>query len=129
MKTQITFRDFKGFHHLREYVQATIDQTLGKLDSSGFADVTVIIGTDHARHIDGRSPNFLCEATIKVKSQKIFVKKINSDFQTSVKKCIKALSDIIVKKTKARRQKLRRGMVNMAQVSYDNNYAPNTTEI
>lgn len=129
MKTQITFRDIKGFDHLREYVQATIDQTLGKLDSSLFTDLNVIIGTDHARHVDGRSPDFLCEATIKVKSQKIFVKKIDADFQMSVKKCMKALSDIIVKKTKARRHKIRRGTAHLAQMSYDTIYAPSITEI
>lgn len=118
MKTQITFRDFKGFDHLREYVQATVEQTVGKLDLGRFADVNVIIGTDHARHAAGRSPNFLCEATIKVKSQKIFVKKLDADFQASVRKCMKAVSDILVKKTTARRHKIRRGIASMAQMSY-----------
>jgi ribosome-associated translation inhibitor RaiA len=129
MKTQITFRDFKGFDHLREYVQSTIDQTLGKLDLSRYADVNVIIGTDHARHTDGKSPNFLCEVTLKVKSQKIFVKKIDADFQASVRKCMKAASDILVKKTTARRHKIRRGIASMAQMSYGASYSPSTTEI
>ncbi len=129
MKTQITFRDFKGFDHLREYVQATIDQTIGKLDLSRFADVNVIVGTDHARHLDGRPPSFLCEATLKVKSQKIFVKKLDTDFQASVRKCMKAVSDILIKKTTARRHKVRRGIANMAQMSYGINSLPSTTEI
>lgn len=129
MKTQITFRDFKGFDHLREYVQATIDQTLGKLDLTRFADVNIIVGTDHARHADGRVPQFLCEATLKVKSQKIFVKKLDADFQASVRKCMKAVTDILVKKTTARRHKIRRGISNMAQMSYDLSYSPSTSEI
>lgn len=129
MKTQITFRDFKGFDHLREYVQTTIDQTVGKLDLSRFADVNIIIGKDHARHADGGSPNFLCEATLKVKSQKIFVKKLDADFQTSVRKCMKAVSDILIKKTTARRHKVRRGIASMAQMSYGTSFSPSTTEI
>lgn len=129
MKTQITFRDFKGFDHLREYVQATIDQTVGKLDLGRFADVNIIVGTDHARNGDGGSPNFLCEATLKVKSQKIFVKKLDHDFQGSVRKCMKALSDIVVKKTRTRRHKIRRGLANLAQMSYETNYEPSTSGI
>jgi ribosome-associated translation inhibitor RaiA len=129
MKTQITFRDFKGFDHLRDYVQTTIDQTVGKFDLSRSADVNVIIGTDHARHFDGRSPHFLCEATIRFKSQKIFVKKLDVDFQAAVRKCMKTVSDILVKKTRTRRHKIRRGMANMAQMSYGINYATSTNEI
>ncbi len=129
MKTQITFRDFKGFGHLREYVQTTLDQTVGKLDLSRTADVNVIIGTDHARHVDGRSPDFLCEATIRVKSQKIFVKKLDADFQQAVRKCMKVLSDILVKKTTIRRHKIRKGIANRAQMSYLPNFTPSTNEI
>lgn len=129
MKTQITFRDFKGFDHLREYVQTTIDQTIGKLDLGRLADVNVIIGTDHARHVDGKAPNFLCEATLKVKSQKIFVKKLDADFQASVRKCMKAATDILIKKSTARRHKIRRGIASLAQMSYGVNYTPSTTEI
>lgn len=117
MTTQINFRDFQGFEHLKEFVQLTVDQTIGKLDMSRFADVNITIGTDHARH-DGRSPFFMCEATLKVKSQKVFVKKVDVDFQASVRKCMKAACQILVKKHTMKRQKHRQGLSGLAQMSY-----------
>ena len=126
MTTQITFRDLKGFDHLREYVQATINQTVGKLNLSRSTDINIIIRTDHGRQADGRPPVFLCEATLKDKSQKIFVKKFDADFQTSVRKCMKAVTDILVKRSAARRHKTRRGLTNIAQMTYGLNYEPST---
>ena len=129
MRKQITFRKFKGFDHLRDYVEMAFDQSIGKLDTSHFADVNIIIGTDHARHKDGRPPQFLCEATLKAKSQKIFVKKLDTDFQSAVRKCMKALSDIIIKKSTARRHKIRRGLAKIDEIIYDPSLSSSFAEV
>ncbi len=118
MKTQITFRDFKGLDHLKEYVEATIEHTIGKLDVEKATDLNIIIGSDHARHKDGRAPDFLCEATLRVKTQKIFVKKLDADFKVAVRKCMKAISDILIKKSTIRRHKIRKGSAHTEQSNY-----------
>lgn len=129
MRKQITFRDFKGFDHLRDFVETACDQSIGKLDPGHVGDVNITIGTDHARHKDGRYPQFLCEATLRLKSQKIFVKKFDIDFQSAVRKCMKALSDILIKKSATRRHRIRRGLASMTQISYEPSLSSGFVEV
>lgn len=118
MKTQIIFRGFEGFDHLKSFVQETLEHSLGKLELGNVDEVKMIVGTTHARRL-GRPPSFLCEAIMKSRNRSFFAKKIDLDFQNSVRKCVKALSRLVINSSRSKRDK-RRG-TDRHQSAYDFN--------
>lgn len=118
MKTNIIFRGFEGFDHLKTYVQECLDNSLGKLDLGKIDEIKVIVDTTHHRR-QGHPPRFLCEAMMKAKNRTYFSKKTDANFQASVKKCAKALSKIYVSATRSQRDKRR--SIDRHQSAYDFN--------
>ncbi len=106
MKTQVIFRGFEGFDHLKKYVLDCLENTVGKLDTHSLDEVKVIVDTTHNRRL-GHPPEFLCEALMRTRARTFFTKKIDKDFHASVKKCMKALSKTLINSTRAKRDKRR----------------------
>lgn len=106
MKTQVTFRGFEALDHLRTYVEDCLNNSVGKLDLGHIDEVKVIVGTTNSRRL-GHKPQFLCEAVMKTQRRVFFAKKIDLDFQSSVRKCMKALSKRLINTTRTRRDKRR----------------------
>lgn len=118
MKTNIIFRGFEGFDHLRNYVQDCLDNSLGKLDLGQIDEIKVIVDTTHHRRL-GHPPQFLCEAMMKTRNRNFFTKKTDLNFHASVKKCTRALAKIYVGMTRSRRDKRR--SIDRHQSAYDFN--------
>lgn len=118
MKAHIIFRGFEGFDHLKSYVLDCLEHTVGKLDTNKMKEIKIIIDTTHNRH-QRQPPEFLCEAIMKTSHRTFFTKKIDKDFYTSVKKCMKALSKNLINNTRIKRDKRR--SINRHQSVYDFN--------
>lgn len=106
MKTNVIFRGFEGFDHLKSFVQDTIEHSIGKLDLGNVQEIKVIVGTNHSRRL-GRPPDFSCEAVMKTKRRTFFAKKMDLDFHSAVRKCAKALSKIFINSSRNARDKRR----------------------
>lgn len=106
MKTNIIFRGFEGFDHLKSFVQDTIEHSIGKLDLGNVQEIKVIVGTTHSRRL-GHPPDFSCEAVMKTKKRTFFAKKMDLDFHSAVRKCAKALSKIFINTSRNARDKRR----------------------
>lgn len=106
MKTQIIFRGFEGFDHLKKYIIDSFESSVGKLDLSQVDDLKVIVGTTHARRL-GHPPSFSCEAIMKSKRHTFFAKKTDAEMQNSVKKCMKAIARKFIHTSRALRDKRR----------------------
>ena len=118
MKTQVIFRGFEGLDHLKNFVQETLDHSIDKLELVNVDEVKVIVGTTHARRL-GRPPTFQCEAMMKSRNRSFFAKKNDLDFQGSVRKCVKALSKLVINSTRTKRDKRR--STDRHQSAYDFN--------
>ncbi len=106
MKTNVIFRGFEGFDHLKSFVIDTIEHSIGKLDLGNIQEVKIIVGTTHSRRI-GHPPDFSCEAVMKTKKRTFIAKKIDLDFHSAVKKCVKTLSKIFINTNRNARDKRR----------------------
>ena len=118
MKTQVIFRGFEGLDHLKSFVQETLEHSIGKLDLGSSDEIKVIVGTTHARRL-GRPPTFVCESLMKSRNRSFFAKKNDIDFQSSVRKCVKALSKLVINSTRTKRDKGR--STDRHQSAYDFN--------
>lgn len=116
MRTQIIFRGFEGLDHLKTYVLNCLEQYVGKLDTNK-GEVKIIVNTTH--HRQSQPTEFLCEAIMKTRQRTFFTKKVDKDFYTSVKKCMKALSKSLINSNRAKRDKRR--SVDHHQSAYDFN--------
>jgi hypothetical protein len=106
MKTNVIFRGFEGFDHLKTFVQDTIEHSIGKLDLGNVQEIKVIVGTTHSRRL-GHPPDFSCEAVMKTRKRTFFAKKMDLDFHSAVRKCAKALSKIFINTNRNARDKRR----------------------
>lgn len=106
MKTKVIFRGFEGFEHLKNFVQETVEHSLGKLDIGNVQEVKVIVGKTHSRRL-GHPPSFSCEAVMKTRKRTFFAKKMDLDFQAAVRKCAKALSQIFINTNRNSRDRRR----------------------
>lgn len=118
MKTEVIFRGFEGFEHLKNFVQDSLEHAIGKLDLANVQEVKVIVGTTHSRRL-GHPPSFSCEAVMKTRRRTFFAKKMDLNFQTSVRKCMKTLSQMFIDTARTRREKRR--SVDRHQSAYDFN--------
>ncbi len=116
MRTNIIFRGFEGFEHLRDYVQDCLDSSLGKLNLNSVDEIKVIVDTTHGRRL-GHPPQFLCETVMKTKNRNFFAKKTDASFHHSIKKCTRAIAKTYVSSTRSLRDK-RRG-IDRKQSVYD----------
>lgn len=95
MKTEIIFRGFEGFDHLKTFVQDTLEHSIGKLDLGNVQAIKVIVGTNHSRRL-GHPPSFSCEAVMKTRKRIFFAKKMDLNFQSAVRKCARTLSKMFI---------------------------------
>lgn len=116
MRTNIIFRGFEGFEHLRNYVQDSLDSSLGKLNLDKVDEIKIIIDTTHHRRL-GHPPEFLCEAMMKTKNRQFFSKKTDVNFYQSVRKCTRAIAKAYISSTRSLRDKRR--SINRKQNAYD----------
>lgn len=110
MKTEIIFRGFEGFDHLKTFVQDTVDHAIGKLDLGNVQAIKVIVGTTHSRRL-GHPPSFSCEAVMKTRKRTFFAKKMDLDFQSAVRKCARTISKMFIdtnRNTRDRRRSIDR---------------------
>jgi ribosome-associated translation inhibitor RaiA len=91
MKTLVQFRNFEGVDHLKQFVESSINQTVGKFESWRHFNIHVVLGMVKGR-TDLQRPIFECELLINGRGlgRPIVVKKINSDFYQVVRSCLKA---------------------------------------
>lgn len=91
MRLDLQFRNFQGLDHIRDYVETTIEQVLGKFETGRQFDVQVFMGMVKARSTT-HAPVFECEVLVNGKGLKrpIFAKKTSSDFYKAVRSCLKA---------------------------------------
>lgn len=106
MKTNVIFRGFEGFEHLKKFVVDTIEHSIGRLDLSNVREIKVIVGTTHSRR-QGHPPDFSCEAVMKTNRRTFFAKKMDVNFHSAVRKCSKALSKIFINTKRNMRDKKR----------------------
>ena len=106
MKTNVIFRGFEGFDHLKSFVLDSIEHSIGKLDLGNVQEIKVIVGTTHSRRL-GHPPDFSCEAVMKTRKRTFFAKKMDLDFHSAVRKCAKALSKIFINTNRNARDKRR----------------------
>lgn len=115
MKTEIIFRGFEGFEHLKTFIHDTIEHSVGKLDLGNVQAIKVTVGTNHSRRL-GHPPSFSCEAVMKTRKRTFFAKKIDLNFQASVRKCLRTLSKMFIDTNRDARDKRR--SINRHQSAY-----------
>lgn len=103
MKTSILFRNFDGLDHLKNFVEESVDQSIGKFESWRHVDIHIVMSTAKGRS-DLHRPIFECEMLIKGKgvTRPIIVKKINTDFYQSVRSSLRAAEKIFRRTSKIR---------------------------
>jgi ribosomal subunit interface protein len=119
MKTTTQFKNISGLEHIRNFVENSINQSLGKFEAWREFDAHVVMRTAKARS-DSHKPVFESELVIEGKglNRPIIVKKKNSDFYQAFNACILA-AEKSLRRISKKRVTLRRHKSSLLHVSAD----------
>ncbi len=111
MNTNVQFINLNGFNHMRLFVEASVDRSLGKFDAADKLDTNVSLGVARAR-TETQSPLFECEVLITGNGRwfrPIVVKKENTDFYKAFKECLNSAEKGLRRQSKLRSSSRRHG--------------------
>ncbi len=103
MKTNIIFKNFEGFEHIRNFVEDATEKSLGKFERSKEFIASVICGV--RRHTDNNNQSvFDCEVILSPgnNAHKTVVKRSGPNFYTSIKECLRTAERILKLNSKKR---------------------------
>lgn len=120
MQINLQFRNFEGLDHIRDYVESSVDQFLGKFESWRQFDVQIFMGMVKARSAT-HVPVFECEVLVNGKGlqRSIFAKKASPDFYKAVRSCLKATEKSLRRASKIRVSHRRR-LAAMPEENFEN---------